>query len=72
MIGEKKTKKVVVFDSDFEEITNSDNKPIGKKVFSLHLKNKEYSQFFVENTDYYFTMTYFSFWFIISFLFLGA
>jgi len=49
----KKTKKVVVFDSDFKEITNSDNRPIGKKVFSLHLKDKEYSQFFVENTDYY-------------------
>ncbi len=49
----KKTKKVVVFDSDFKEIANSDNRPIGKKVFSLHLKDKEYSQFFVENTDYY-------------------
>ena len=49
----KKTKKVIVFNSDFEEITNADNRPIGKKICSLDSKDKEYSHFFVESTDYF-------------------
>ena len=49
----KKTKKVVVFNSGFEEITNADDRPIGKKIFSLDSKDKEYSHFFVESTDYF-------------------
>ena len=49
----KKTKKVVVFNSRFEEITNADDRPIGKKICSLDSKDKEYSHFFVESTDYF-------------------
>ncbi|MAI03044.1 MAG: hypothetical protein CMQ75_00755 [Gammaproteobacteria bacterium] len=49
----KKTKKVIVFDSNLQEITDSNNKPIGKKICSLHAKDREYSHFFVESTDYF-------------------
>jgi len=49
----KKSKKAVVFDSDHQGITNSENKSIGKKIYSLKLKNKEYSQFFIEDTDFF-------------------
>ena len=49
----KKTKKVIVFDSNLQEITDSNNKPIGKKICSLYAKDREYSHFFVECTDYF-------------------
>ena len=49
----KKTKKVIVFDSNLQEITDSNNKPIGKKICSLNAKDREYSHFFVECTDYF-------------------
>ncbi len=49
----KKSKKAVIFDSDFKEIMNSENRPIGKKIYSFKSNTKEYSQFFVENVDYF-------------------
>ena len=49
----KKTKKVVVFDRNYQEIRNSENKIIGKKIYSLTSKNKDYSHFFVEDTNYF-------------------
>ena len=49
----KKTKQAVVFDSNFQEIANSEERSIGKKIYSLKLKDKDYSQFFVEDTDFF-------------------
>ena len=49
----KKTKKVVVFDRNYQEIRNSENRIIGKKIYSLTSKNKDYSHFFVEDTNYF-------------------
>jgi hypothetical protein len=49
----KKSKKAVIFDSDYQEITNSENKSIGKKIYSFKSKSKGYSQFFIEDTDFF-------------------
>ena len=49
----KKAKKVVVFDRNYQEIRDSENRIIGKKIYSLTVKNKEYSHFFVEDTNYF-------------------
>tara|TARA_A100001234_G_C12504386_1_gene333302 strand:+ start:35 stop:763 length:729 start_codon:yes stop_codon:yes gene_type:complete len=49
----KKSKKAVVFGSDCQEITNSENRSIGKKIYSFKSKSKGYSQFFIEDTDFF-------------------
>ena len=49
----KKSKKAVIFKSDYQEIFNSDKRSIGKKIFEIKLNGEEYSQFFVENTSFY-------------------
>ena len=50
----KKVKKSVVFDGHYENIENSEGKTIGKKVFEVKGKELALSQFFIEDTDYYY------------------
>lgn len=49
----KKSKKAVIFKSDYQEIFNSEKRSIGKKIFEIKSNGEEYSQFFVENTSFY-------------------
>ena len=50
----KKVKKSVVFDGHYENIENCEGKTIGKKVFEVKGKELALSQFFIEDTDYYY------------------
>ncbi len=49
----KKNKKCVVFNEDYDEIHNVDNRKIGKKIFSINTKEINLSQFFVEKANYF-------------------
>ena len=49
----KKNKKCVVFNEDYDEIHNVDNRKIGKKIFSINTKETRLSQFFAQEANYF-------------------
>jgi len=50
----KRVKKNVIFEGSIDHITNSAGKKIGKKIFDLELGKESLSQFFVEDTQYFY------------------